>query len=292
VFRSRASRFLLAAVALCAALVLVVVALAGGSDGSGSQATKASAGATGSPDAPRSAPRKPKARRLTGEQAIERVRRVTPWVTEGETRRKLVALTFDDGPGPITPALLSKLRRMHVPATFFQVAQTVNEHPDVARSEHEPPFAVGSHTASHAHLPDVGGSGQRDEIARGAKTVDENSGNYPRMFRPPYGEWNDQTLKELRRHRMLMVLWSVTSRDWTSPGEDAIVAKVIREVRPGGIVLLHDFGGLTREPTLRAVPRIVRALRRKGYRFVTVPEMMKKAPPRHRPPRPASPYPA
>jgi peptidoglycan-N-acetylglucosamine deacetylase len=91
---------------------------------------------------------------------------------------------------------------------------------------------------------------------------------------------------------MLMVLWSVTSRDWTAPGEDAIVAKVIREVRPGGIVLLHDFGGLTREPTLRAVPRIVRALRHKGYRFVTVPEMMRKAPPRHRPPRPAAPYPA
>jgi peptidoglycan/xylan/chitin deacetylase (PgdA/CDA1 family) len=181
---------------------------------------------------------------------------------------------------------------MHVPATFFQVAQAVNERPDVARREHQGPFAVGSHTASHAHLPAIGVPGQRREITGGAKTVDQNAGSYPRMFRPPYGEWNQQTIEELKRHRMLMVLWSVTSRDWTAPGEGAIVDKVIREVRPGGIVLLHDFGGLTREPTLHAVPRIVRALRRKGYRFVTVPDMMRMAPPRHRPPRPAAPYPA
>ena len=138
----------------------------------------------------------------------------------------------------------------------------------------------------------MGAAGQRSEVEGGAKTVDQNGGSYPRMFRPPYGAWNARTIKELRRHRMLMVLWSVTSRDWTSPGMPAIAAKVIREVRPGAIVLLHDFGGVTREPTLHAIPRIVHALRRRGYRFVTVPEMLRRAPPRRRPPRPSSPYPA
>jgi peptidoglycan/xylan/chitin deacetylase (PgdA/CDA1 family) len=294
VFRSRANRLLLAAATLCAVVLLVAV-LAGGSGGSG--------GSGDGRGRPRGAAAKPgrgdvrpagraRAGRLTDDQAIERVRRITPWVTQGYTRKKLVALTFDDGPGPVTPALLAELRRMHVPATFFQVAQAVNERPDVARREHKRPFAVGSHTASHANLPRIGASGQRSEITGGAKTVDQNSGSYPRMFRPPYGEWDDRTIDELKRHRMLMVLWSVTSRDWTAPGTDAIAEKVIQEVRPGGIVLLHDFGGLTREPTLHAIPRIVHALRRKGYRFVTVPEMMRKAPPRHRPPRPPAPYPA
>jgi peptidoglycan/xylan/chitin deacetylase (PgdA/CDA1 family) len=293
VFRSRASRLIALAVAICA-LVAVAVVLTDGDDSTGkgpAGGRAAGASPAGRPDAPPPR-RKPGHRRLTDDQAIERVRRITPWITQGYTHKKIVALTFDDGPGPVTAGLLRKLRQMHVSATFFQVAQAVNERPDVARQEHEPPFSVGSHTASHAMLPSVGASTQRSEISRGAKTVDRNSGAYPRMFRPPYGAWNDQTIEELKRHRMLMVLWSITSRDWTAPGTPAIAQKVIREVHPGAIVLLHDFGGLTREPTLRALPRIVHALRRKGYRFVTVPEMLRQAPPRHRPPRPAAPYPA
>ena len=230
--------------------------------------------------------------RPTDDQVIERVRRITPWVTQGHTRRKLVALTFDDGPGPLTPAFLRELRKLHAPATFFQVAQSVNAHPGTARREHAAPFAVGTHTATHAHLPQIGAGGQRREVAGGARVVDENARSYPRMFRPPYGEWNSETLAELRRHRMLMVLWTLTTRDWAGLSTGAIVASVIHGVRPGAIVLMHDFGGLTREPTLHALPRIVHALRRKGYRFVTVPEMLRLAPPRRRPPRPPAPYPA
>jgi peptidoglycan/xylan/chitin deacetylase (PgdA/CDA1 family) len=226
------------------------------------------------------------------DQVIERVRRITPWVTKGDTHKKLVALTFDDGPGPLTPAFLAELRRLHAPATFFQVAQSVNAYPHTARVEQRPPFAVGSHTGTHAHLPAIGPGGQRREITGGARTVDQIGHKYPRMFRPPYGEWNDATLDELRRHRMLMVLWTITSSDWTGIGADAIAQKVVNGVHPGSIVLMHDFGGVTREPTLHALPRIVRALRRKGYRFVTVPRMLREAPPRHRPPRPPAPYPA
>lgn len=293
-FRSRTSRLLAAAVVLCAA-VLVVVLLSGGSDEDGERKDAAAptrdTAARARPEAPPARRKRPRPRRLTDAQAIERVRKVTPWVTEGDTRRKLVALTFDDGPGPITPTLLAELRRLRVRATFFQVAQMVHRFPDVARREDGGPFASGSHTSSHARLTTLGPAGQRAEIAGGADALDQNSGEYPRLFRPPYGAWDEGTIRELRRKRMLMVLWSVTSRDWKSPGTPAIADRVIRQVRPGAIVLLHDFGGLTREPTLRALPRIVRALRRKGYRFVTVPEMLRLAPPRARPPRPASPYP-
>lgn len=230
-------------------------------------------------------------KRLSDAQAIERVRRVTPWVSRGQTRKKLIALTFDDGPGPMTPALQAELHRLRVPATFFQVAQLVDSHPDAARAGHRRPFATGSHTVSHARLTRLSPESQRSEIAGGADAIKRNSGAYPRLFRPPYGAWNDATVATLKRRRALMVFWSISSRDWRLPNDHAIAQRVIRQAHPGAIVLMHDFGGLTREPTLRAVPRIVRALRRKGYRFVTVPEMLRQAPPLRSLPRPPSPYP-
>ena len=288
---SRARWIAAAAVALCSAVVAVVLLAGGGDEGrvAGSAPGAVADRRDGPPPAPRD---RPKPRRLTDAQVIERARKVTPWVLEGDTRRKLVALTFDDGPGPITPALQAELRRLRVPATFFQVAQMTGRSPDVARQEYRRPFAAGSHTLSHARLTELGPAGQRAEIGGGADAIVRNGGRYPRLFRPPYGAYDDATLRELKRRRMLMVLWSVTSRDWKVPEENAIAGRVIRQVRPGAIVLLHDFGGVTREPTLRALPRIVRALRRKGYRFVTVPRMLREAPPRRRPPRPPSPYPS
>ena len=230
-------------------------------------------------------------RRLTDAQAVERVRRMTPWVTRGGRRGRLVALTFDDGPGPVTPALLAELRRRRVPATFFQVADLVHADPATARAAQRSPFAVGSHTVSHPYLPPLGAAGQRREIEGGAAAIAAAGGRYPRLFRPPYGHWNQATVEATRRNRMLLVFWTVSSRDWIHPDPAVIARRVIDRVEPGAIVLMHDFGGVTREPTLRAVPIIVRALRRKGYRFVTVPRLMRDAPPKRRPPRPPSPFP-
>ena len=216
---------------------------------------------------------------------------MTPYISRGSARGKLVALTFDDGPGPITPALMGELRRLRAPATFFQVADLVHSNPGVARRTQDRPFAVGSHTISHPYLSRLPFDAQRREIEGGAAAIEATRGRYPKLFRPPYGHWNDDTVKAVKRARMLMVFWSVSSRDWLISDPDALARRVIRLTRPGGIVLMHDFGGVTREPTLQAVPIIVRGLRRKGYRFVTVPRLLRDAPPERRPPRPPRPYP-
>lgn len=274
------------------ALVLGVVLLSGGSS---DDARPAAPRPLAQPEPDRAEPRRAKRRepkrRLTDAQAVERVRRMTWYVSKGSRRGRLVALTFDDGPGPITPALTAELRRLRVPATFFQVADPVYSNPVVARAAQRRPFAVGSHTISHPYLDRMPLEAQAREIAGGAAAIEANGGDYPKLFRPPYGHWNDETIRAARRNRMLSVFWSVSSRDWLISDPDTLADRVISRVQPGAIVLMHDFGGVTREPTLQAVPKIVRALRRKGYRFVTVPRLLRDAPPKRRPPRPPSPYP-
>jgi peptidoglycan/xylan/chitin deacetylase (PgdA/CDA1 family) len=93
------------------------------------------------------------------------------------------------------------------------------------------------------------------------------------MFRPPYGLWNDTTLRLLHRFRMLMVLWTVDTSDYRMPGAGAIVEAAVSGARPGAIILLHDAGG-NRSQTVRALPKIIRDLRRRGYRLVTVPQLL------------------
>lgn len=230
-------------------------------------------------------------RPLSDAAAIERVRRRSPWLVRGSSKGRLIALTFDDGPGPITASLLAELKRLGVPATFFQVGQQAQGNPSLAREESARPFAFGSHTTSHARLSELGPDAQRREIVGGAATVGGATGHRPRLFRPPYGAYDDATLRVLRRERALMVLWTYSAYDWKHPDADYIARRVLRLARPGAIVLMHDAGGVTRVPTLQALPRIVHGLRRKGYRLVTVPRLLRDAPPEHRSPRPRSPYP-
>jgi peptidoglycan/xylan/chitin deacetylase (PgdA/CDA1 family) len=101
---------------------------------------------------------------------------------------------------------------------------------------------------------------------------------YPRMFRPPYGLWDDATLSILRKMRMLMVLWTVDTNDYQEPGVDAIVRAAVTGARPGAIILMHDAGG-NRSETLAALPIIIRQLEARGYKLVTVPQLVKDNPP-------------
>jgi peptidoglycan/xylan/chitin deacetylase (PgdA/CDA1 family) len=93
------------------------------------------------------------------------------------------------------------------------------------------------------------------------------------LFRPPYGLWNDTTLKLLKHYRMLMILWSVETGDYTLPGVAAIVQRALAGATPGAIILMHDAGG-NRSETVAALPDIIRDLRRRGYKLVTVPRLL------------------
>ena len=286
--RSRRNQWILTIAIAAVVFAALEIALGGGDDDP--EQARPAPRPPSRPLPPRPRPEGPQGL-LKESQAIERARRLSPWLVRGGSKGRLIALTFDDGPGPITPELLDELKRLRTPATFFQVGQQVRQAPDLAREETHRPFASGSHTASHARLSELGPAAQEAEITQGAAPIRELAGRSPRMFRPPYGAYDDATLRILRREKTLMVLWTYSAYDWKHPDADYIARRVIRLARPGAIVLMHDAGGFTRAPTLRALPRIVRGLRQKGYRLVTVPRMLRDAPPEHRSPRPGSPHP-
>jgi len=201
-------------------------------------------------------------------------------IRHGGGRRPLVALTFDDGPSTDTAKVVAILRRMKTAATFFQVGRSIDEHPFPARATMLlDRVALGDHTYTHRLLKGVGMAQQRAEVVSTAATMRAHGEPAPRIFRPPYGAYDTTTQQLMAERGMALVLWSVDSRDYTRPGVTRIVRTVMDGVTPGAIVLLHDGGG-DRTQTVKALPRIVKAIRARGYDLVTVPELLLRDPPR------------
>jgi peptidoglycan/xylan/chitin deacetylase (PgdA/CDA1 family) len=186
---------------------------------------------------------------------------------------RAVALTFDDGPSPeYTPRILAILKRFHVRATFFLVGYLTDQYPQLVRSELRAGMTIGNHTYNHPEVPpfsDLPSQLVAAEIDLGAQPL-ERLGIEPRLFRPPGGSFSPQLVAAAEARGERIVLWSVDPRDWqpgTSPKE--IVRNVLSAVRPGSIVILHDGGG-DRSATVRALPTIIKAIKRRGLRLVAV----------------------
>ena len=185
---------------------------------------------------------------------------------------KAVALTFDDGPWPgATDQILGILRRFHVRATFFMVGTQIDAYPGVVRRVIAAGHEVGDHSFDHPE----GFAGLTDERVA-SEMADTNAllaplGVVPTAFRPPGGSYDDDVVAAARAQGMRTVLWDVDPRDWVA-GVPAklIVSSVLRKVRPGSLVLLHDGGGDAHH-TIVALPDLIRGLRHRGYRFVTIP---------------------
>ncbi len=216
-------------------------------------------------------------------RAIDHVLTYTPFIASGTSRKRVMALTFDDGPSPYTPSIVQALVRMRVPATFFVVGQQLQYFSAGLKDELRHGFAIGDHTQNHAWLIRLSAAGQYAQVADDAAELQTLGVPRPRLFRPPYGAFNAETMTVLHRFGMLMVMWSIDPGDWRRPGRAAIVANVLGNSRPGAIVIMHDGGG-DRSQTLAALPAIVHGLRRRGYRLVTVPQLLAlDPPPRHQP---------
>ncbi|WP_210747661.1 polysaccharide deacetylase family protein [Actinomadura latina] len=171
-----------------------------------------------------------------------------------------VALTYDDGPTAATlPTLLDRLRDAGARATFFNQGNNAEARPDLVRAEKRAGMWIGNHTNTHPHLPQLGKPGAFREILGTQLTLRRFTGRWPTLFRPPYGETNDQVRRDEARLRVLEVLWTVDSRDWAGAGTDEIVAAA-RTLQPGGIILMHDWA----QASVDAVPQIVSDLRDRG----------------------------
>jgi peptidoglycan-N-acetylglucosamine deacetylase len=211
-------------------------------------------------------------------RAIDRTLAHTPFVRTAGRQRPLVALTFDDGPSPYTDRLIDELERLRVPATFFVVGYQLPVFAPQLQREVDLGLTVGDHTSDHPNLTRLSARDQRAQVVGDADELRSYGAPYPRLFRPPYGAYDQVTHAVLRHQRMLSVLWSVDSEDYTRPGSAAIVRNVVDAVRPGAIVLMHDGGG-DRAQTIAAIPRIVAELRRAGYGFASVPRLLLENPP-------------
>jgi peptidoglycan/xylan/chitin deacetylase (PgdA/CDA1 family) len=178
----------------------------------------------------------------------------------GDRPRGYVALTFDDGPTPATlPTLLDRLLAAGAGATFFNRGDHAEARPDLVRAQQQARMWIGNHTATHPHLPDISGRAAFAEILHAQQILHRITGEWPSLFRPPYGETNDQVRAGQARLNVLEVLWTVDSRDWAGATTDEIVAAA-RTLRPGGIFLMHDWA----QASVDAVPQIISELRDRG----------------------------
>jgi peptidoglycan/xylan/chitin deacetylase (PgdA/CDA1 family) len=192
-----------------------------------------------------------------------------------------VALSFDDGPGPYTEAILRTLSHRRTPATFFIVGQQLGSFGRILRDEIRGGFEIGDHTENHVWLTRVGAGAQYRQINDAALRVRHLGGPFPRLFRPPYGAVNPRLLRVLHQLHMLTVLWSVDPQDWRRPGVRSIVANVLDHARAGSIVIMHDGGGY-RDQTVAALPAIIDGLRRRHFTLVNVSRLVRDdPPPRH-----------
>ena len=187
-------------------------------------------------------------------------------------RRKEVALTFDDGPSIYTRRFVQMLRAQHAVATFFMIGEQLSAgYGPILREELRNGDALGDHTWTHPDLLTSGGV--QSQLQRTKSAITALSGYTPCVFRPPYGTYDSSVVRTARSLGLATIMWEVDPSDYARPGVAAIEQRVLAQVRPGSIVLSHDGGG-PRGQTLAAYPHIIAALRARGYRFLTVPEML------------------
>jgi peptidoglycan/xylan/chitin deacetylase (PgdA/CDA1 family) len=212
------------------------------------------------------------------QRAIDHVLSYTPAVTSGGASGDEVALTFDDGPGPYTQRLVAELNRLKAHATFFAIGDQEQYFSDGTVAEVEAGDAVGDHTETHPMMAQLSAHDQYEELFEQMAQVEVVGAKRPRLFRPPYGSFDATTFKQLHHLRLLMVLWSVDTADYTLPGAQAIAQRALAGAKPGAIILMHDAGG-DRSQTIAALPAIVEGLRKRGLQPVTVPKLLEDDPP-------------
>lgn len=195
--------------------------------------------------------------------------------------QRVIALTFDDGPGPYTPQVLDILDRYRVQGTFFLIGRNIERHPDIPPLIVAKGNVIGNHSYSHSWWTSVDLPGRiYRELDETAALVQDTARVTTVFFRPPRGLRNPWMIHGVRKKGYTVVTWSIQANDWTNPmpGPEVIAQRVIRQAKPGAIILLHDGLGTRAnfqgQNMVAALPVIIETLQAQGYHFVTVPEML------------------
>jgi peptidoglycan-N-acetylglucosamine deacetylase len=190
----------------------------------------------------------------------------------GRVDQPYIAMTFDDGPSAEnTPRLLDILKQRGIKATFFLIGENAQANPDLVKRMLAEGHEVGNHTWTHPQLSKLSDDKVKSEISRTQEAISAASGYTPTILRPPYGaitqrqkEWIEKDLK------LNVIIWSVDPFDWKRPGPAVVTSRILAGAEPGAIVLSHDI----HRQTVEAMPATLDALMHKGYKFVTVSQMI------------------
>jgi peptidoglycan/xylan/chitin deacetylase (PgdA/CDA1 family) len=183
--------------------------------------------------------------------------------------QRVIALTFDDGPGPFTPQVLSVLERYQVPATFFEIGEEVARYPQYSKMVTAAGFPVEDHTWSHPDLTTLSAPAVDSQIDMTQTEIHNVTGTTPQCVRPPYDAWNAGVISQIASRGLTTMSYSIDPKDWTLPGAQVIADRVVDAAFPGAVVDMHDAGG-DRSQTVAALPQIITRLRALGYSFVSI----------------------
>jgi polysaccharide deacetylase family sporulation protein PdaB len=192
------------------------------------------------------------------------------------TDEKVIALTFDDGPNPkYTPKILDLLKQYQSKATFFVIGEHVEKYPQLVRREVLEGHELGNHTFTHKYLKKPTMKQVQNEIVAAQNSIYSVTGVMPYLFRPPGGFLNDIVINISKKegYKIVMWTWDEDSRDWSKPGIKKIVSKVLNNAHNGDIILFHDHTS-GRSQTIGALKIIIPELKKRGFRFVTISDLI------------------
>ncbi|MEY2562052.1 MAG: peptidoglycan-N-acetylglucosamine deacetylase [Verrucomicrobiota bacterium] len=194
-----------------------------------------------------------------------------------------IALTFDDGPSAtLTPKLLDLLAAHHMKATFFVVGQNAADHPEILKRAVREGHEIANHSWSHPILGKMSDEAVRRELQKTDDAIAAAIGKRPTLLRPPYGSITAHQKKWIHDDfGYRIIIWDVDPLDWKRPGPSVVTSRILKETHAGSIVLAHDIHA----PTLEAMPATFDQLERKGFKSVTVTELLAMATPL--PPKPS-----
>lgn len=182
--------------------------------------------------------------------------------------KKKIALTFDDGPHPkYTPEMLDGLKERNVKATFFLLGEEVEKYPEIVKQMHDDGHLIGNHSYKHEQLSKLSMEQACQQVSRTNELIYDITGEYPAFLRPPFGDWHDNLDCKVN---MVEVLWDVDTLDWSSQNHAQIVDKVMKNIKENDIILMHDGY----ETSVTAAMEIIDTLKKQGYEFVTVDELL------------------
>ncbi len=195
-------------------------------------------------------------------------------VRRGREEGMMIALTFDDGPHPTqTPRILTILEQYGIKATFFMVGVNVENYPDAARAVIAGGHEIGNHTFSHHAIDGMSREEIQKEIDRCSDALEKICGYRPKLFRPPTGSMSQEGRACLKEAQYTPVLWSLDTRDWECKNREQVKQTVLTHVRPGDIILMHDYIGHGSQ-TPEALEDLLPLLLSRGFVPVTVGELV------------------